>query len=193
MTDSDRTIALAEKALSQIKALRLCGDPQSFEIWYAYVAGTRPKLNAHINDILAQRQTLSPAEIDHIHYQFFSQARVAEQVENVGAKINDEVDQIVGMIEAALGTSAQYQNELEDSTRKLALPIDRDTLRVIVEALVFSTKEVEQENSALLSQKRVYLLGLGRPGRALLRDGELHRRAVALTDHCSRSNISWRS
>jgi diguanylate cyclase len=100
MTDSDRTIALAEQALSQIRALHLSGDPQSFEIWYTYVAGTRPKLNAHINDILAQRRTLSPADLDQIYYQFFSPARAAERVETVGAKINDEVDQIVAMIEA---------------------------------------------------------------------------------------------
>src|ERR1043166_6593672 len=156
-TDSDRTIALAEQALGQIKALKLPGDPQSYEIWYTYVAGTRPKLNAHINDILARRETLSPAagprpkpnppindilarretpspaDLDQIYYQFFSQARVAEHVEIVGAKIQGEVDQIVAMIEAAIGASTQYQNELEDSGRKLALPIDRDTLRVIGE------------------------------------------------------------
>jgi diguanylate cyclase len=177
MTDSDRTIALAEQALSQIKALRLCADPQSFEIWYAYVAGTQPKLNAHINDILAQRQTLSPADVDQIHYQFFSQARVAERVETVGAKIKDEVDQIVAMIEGSIGASAQYQNELEDSSRKLALPIDRDTLRVIVESLVFSTKEVEQENSTLSAS-----LGLSRKQIADLQEDLVSIRAESLSD-----------
>src|ERR1700736_4732258 len=138
MTDSDRTITLAEQALSQIKALALSGDPQSFEIWYTYVAGTRPQLNAHINAILAQRRTLSSTDLDQIYYQFFSPARAAERVETVGAKTK-----------AAIGATAHYQNELEDSSRKLALPIDRDTLRLIVESLVFSTKEVEQENSTL--------------------------------------------
>src|ERR1700738_5345538 len=78
MTDSDRTITLAEQALSQIKALAPSGDPQSFEIWYTYVAGTRPQLNAHINAILAQRHTLSPTDLDQIYYQFFSPARAAE-------------------------------------------------------------------------------------------------------------------
>ena len=87
MTDSGRTITLAEQALSQIKALRLSGDPQSFEIWYPYVAGTRPKLNDHINDMLARRPTLSPADLEQIYYQFFSPASVAERVETVGAKI----------------------------------------------------------------------------------------------------------
>ena len=146
-TDSDRTIAFAEQALGQIKALKLSADPRNFEIWYTYVAGTRPELNAFINDLLGQRPTLLPADLDQIHYQFFSPARAAERVETVGAKVKDEVDQIVAMIEAALGATSQYQSELEDSSRKLALPIDRDTLRVIVESLVFSTKEVETARS----------------------------------------------
>jgi diguanylate cyclase len=175
--DSDRTIALAEQALGQIKALKLPGDPQSFEIWYTYVAGTRPKLNAHINDILARRETLSPADLDQIYYQFFSQARVAEHVEIVGAKIQGEVDQIVAMIEAAIGASTQYQNELEDSGRKLALPIDRDTLRVIVESLVFSTKEVEQENSTLTAS-----LGLSRKQIEHLQEDLVSIRAESLSD-----------
>src|SRR5215471_7074047 len=176
-TDSDRTIAVAEQALGQIKALKLPGDPRSFEIWYTYVAGTRPKLNAFINDLLAQRPTLSAAELDQIYYQFFSPARAAERVETVGAKINDEVDQIVAMIEAAIGASTQYQSELEDSTRKLALPIDRDTLRVIVESLVFSTKEVEQENSTLSAS-----LGLSRRQIADLQEDLVSIRAENLSD-----------
>jgi diguanylate cyclase len=176
-TDSARTIALAEQALGQIKALKLRGDPQSFEIWYTYVAGTRPKLNAHINDILAQREMLSSADIDQIYYQFFSHARVAERVETVGAKIQGEVDQIVAMIEAAIGASTQYQNELEDSTRKLALPIDRDTLRVIVESLVFSTKEAEQENSSLSAS-----LGLSRKQIEHLQEDLVSIRAESLSD-----------
>lgn len=176
-TDSDRTIALAEQALGQIKALKLSADPQSFEIWYTYVAGSRPKLNGFINDLLTQRPTLSPADLEHIHYQFFSPARVAEKVESVGAKIRDEVDQIVAMIEAAIGATSQYQDELEGSSRRLALPIDRETLRVIVESLVFSTKEVERENSTLSAS-----LGLSRKQIADLQEDLVSIRAESLSD-----------
>jgi diguanylate cyclase len=158
--DSDYTIAIAEGALGRIKALRLAGDPQSFELWYAYVAGTRPKLNERINAILAQRPTVSAAELGDLRREFFAAARTAERVETVGGKINDEIDQIVAMIEAAMGVTAEYRDELEAQGRRLALPIDRATLRIIVESLVTSTKEVEQENTALsmslrLSRKQI--------------------------------------
>jgi diguanylate cyclase len=175
--DSERTRALAERALGQIKALQLSGDPQSFELWYAYVAGTHPKLNEHVNAVMAQRKTLPADEQERIHRQFFPTARVAERVEIVGAKIKDEVDQIVAMIEVAIGTTAQYQNELEDSSRKLALPIDRDTLRVIVESLVYSTKEVERENSTLNMS-----LGLSKKQIEHLQEDLVSIRAESLSD-----------
>jgi diguanylate cyclase len=175
--DSERTIALAERALGQIKALHLSADPQSFELWYTYVAGTQPKLNEHVNNLLAQRKMLSAAELDQVYYQYFPAARAAERVETVGAKINDEVDQIVAMIEAAIGATAQYQNELVDSSRKLALPIDRDTLRIIVESLVFSTKEVERENSSLSAS-----LGLSRKQIEHLQNDLVSIRAESLSD-----------
>lgn len=171
------TITLAERALGQIKALQLSAEPQSFEIWYAYVAGTLPKLNERINAVLAERKTLSADELDEIHRQFFSHARVVERVEAVGAKINDEVDQIVAMIEAAIGATAQYQNELEDNSRKLGLAIDRETLRVIVESLVYSTKEVERENSSLSES-----LGLSRKEIAHLQEDLVSIRAESLSD-----------
>jgi diguanylate cyclase len=171
------TIALAERALGKIKQLQLSADPQSFELWYAYVAGIRPKLNEHIDAILVQGKTLSAAELDQIQRVFLSAARIAERVETVGAKINDEVDQIVAMIEATIGANTQYQNELEDSGRKLTLPIDRDTLRVIVESLVFLTKEVEQENSTLSAS-----LGLSRKQIEHLQKDLMSIRAESLSD-----------
>jgi diguanylate cyclase len=175
--DSDYTIALAERALGQIKALHLSADPPSLELWYTYAAATQPKLNEHINAILAQRPTLSAAELDHIHREFFAPARVAERVETVGAKINDEVDQIVAMIEAAIGATTQYQNELADSSAKLTLPIDRDTLRIIVESLVSSTREVELENSTLSAS-----LGHSRKQIAHLQQDLVSIRAESLSD-----------
>jgi diguanylate cyclase len=35
----ERTMALAEIALSQIKALRQEATPRNYKIWYAYVTG----------------------------------------------------------------------------------------------------------------------------------------------------------
>ena len=49
-----RTIAYAETAMGQIKALRQPATPRNFEIWYTYATGHRPELNQAINETLVR-------------------------------------------------------------------------------------------------------------------------------------------
>jgi hypothetical protein len=45
----ERTLAFAEIALRQIKALRQPAEPRDYEIWYSYATGYNPNLNKAIN------------------------------------------------------------------------------------------------------------------------------------------------
>jgi diguanylate cyclase len=47
--DHQRTMAYAEIALGQIKALRLAAIPRNYEIWYAYATGYQPSLIKNFN------------------------------------------------------------------------------------------------------------------------------------------------
>ena len=44
--EHERTMAFAEIALGQIKALRQPATPRNYEIWYTYATGYHPALNA---------------------------------------------------------------------------------------------------------------------------------------------------
>ena len=50
--EHERTLAFAEIALGQIKALRQPATPRNYEIWYAYATGYHPSLNQKINEHL---------------------------------------------------------------------------------------------------------------------------------------------
>ena len=58
----EHTIAFAEIALQQIRALRQPALPRNFEIWYQYATGYSPELNGAINQMLAQKISLSDAD-----------------------------------------------------------------------------------------------------------------------------------
>src|SRR5262249_51340263 len=103
---------------------------------------------------------LTTGEIDDIYRRFILPSRVASRLETTGAKIKDEIDQIVAMIEAAIGATSHYQQDLSENSQRLKRPIERETLRIIVESLIYSTKEIEQENATLnlslrLSRKQI--------------------------------------
>src|SRR5690242_13747553 len=56
--EHERTMAFADIALGQIKALRQSATPRNYEIWYAYATGYHPSLNQRINEILKEKSAL---------------------------------------------------------------------------------------------------------------------------------------
>jgi diguanylate cyclase len=144
-----RSLAFAEIALGQIKALRLPAYPRNYEVWYAYATGYNPSLNQSINETLSRNGTLTAADIDQIYESYLSPVRLTDRLDNVGNRIVDEIEQVMAMIDAAVGSATQYTESLASATHDLGSAKDRDGLRSIVESLVRATRDMEENNSKL--------------------------------------------
>jgi diguanylate cyclase len=146
--EHERTMAFAEIALGQIKALRQPATPRHYEVWYAYAQGYHPSLNQSINETLARNGTLTEADIDQIYETYVSPIHLSERIDKVGVQVMGEIEQVMAMIDAAVGSAASYQESLVDAGQQLG-GADREGLRAIVEGLVASAKEMEQDNQRL--------------------------------------------
>jgi diguanylate cyclase len=152
MADGDeheRTMAFAEIALGQIKALRQSAEPRNYEVWYHYATGYNQSLNRTINETLARKGNLGDGELEEIHSSYISATRLTQQIDTFGAKVSDEIDQVMAMVDAALGSASSYTESLADATTRLGTAKDRDGLRAIVESLIGTTKEIERSNQTL--------------------------------------------
>jgi diguanylate cyclase len=147
--DHERTMAFAEIAFGQIKALRQPASPRHFEIWYAYATGYNPSLNQTINETLARDGTLTEADIDRIYQTYISPTRFTDRIDHVGAQVKGEIEQVMAMIGAAAGSASSYTENLANASEMLGRTNDGAGLRIIVESLVKATKEVDQTNKAL--------------------------------------------
>jgi diguanylate cyclase len=147
--EHERTMAFAEIAFGQIRALRLPATPRHFEIWYNYATGYNPSLNQLINETLARNGTLSEADVEHIHETFISPRRFTDRIEHVGSQVMDEIEQVMAMIGAAVGTATSYSENLASASQMLGSAKDGASLRMIVESLIQATKEVEENNKSL--------------------------------------------
>jgi diguanylate cyclase len=147
--EHERTIAFADIALSQIKALRQPATPRNYEIWYAYATGYSPSLNARVNDTLAANGSLSETDLDDIYGTYLSPTRLTERIDKVSDQVMGEIEQVMAMIDAAAGSASNYSESLADASQKLGQSKDRDGLRAIVESLVHSAKEMEESNQQL--------------------------------------------
>jgi len=147
--EHERTMAFAEIALGQIKALRQAATPRNYEIWYAYGSGHHHALNQKINETLTHNGGLSEADLELIYETYLSSARMTERIDKVGSQVKGEIEQVMAMIEAAAGFANSYTESLADMTEKLGQSKDREGLRTIVESLVQTAKDMEASNHRL--------------------------------------------
>jgi diguanylate cyclase len=147
--EHERTLAFAEIALGQIKALRHPATPRNYEVWYAYATGYNPSLNHTINETLAKNGTLTDGDLDHVYSTYISPARYDDKIDNLGSRVISEIDQVMAMIGAAVGSASNYTESLSTVTDKLGTARDREGLRAIVESLVATATEMKESNIAL--------------------------------------------
>jgi diguanylate cyclase len=147
--DHERTMAFAEIALEQMKALAQPAVPRNYEIWYTYATGYNLALNHRINEIIKQKAALTQDELDQLFESYLSPSRVTERIDKVGTQVMGEIEQVMAMIDAAAGDANSYTESLADMGEKIVQSQDREGLRAIVESLVQATKEMETSNQRL--------------------------------------------
>ena len=143
-----RTLAFADIALGQIKALAQPATPRNFEIWYNYATGYNPALNQLINQTLEQKGPLSEADLDHIYTTYITPNRT-ERIDRVNSRVLDEIKQVLDMIDAAAGSATDYSASLADASARLDGAHDGEGLRAVIELLVRGAQEMEANNKKL--------------------------------------------
>ena len=148
-TDPERSLAFAQIALGQIKALRQSATPRNYEIWYSYATGYNPSMNQAINDLLTRSKNLTEEELEQIYENYLSPARITDRIDTVGSRVSDEISQVMAMIDAAAGSASNYSESLAGMSEKISSAKDREGLRSIVESLVETTNEMQVTNTSL--------------------------------------------
>ncbi len=89
--EHERTLAFADLALGQIRALGQAATPRNFEIWYHYATGYKPALNQSINETLANKGALSEADLEQTYDTYIATSHVGERIDSLGSRVLDEV------------------------------------------------------------------------------------------------------
>lgn len=144
-----RTMAFADIALGQIKALRQSAEPRNYEVWYHYATGYNPSLNKAINETIERKGNIDSADLDAIRQQFLASSRLDQKIDALGAKVAGEIDEIVGAVGSAMGSASTYGKTLANATMQIGHVKDGRALRAIVENLLATTEEMQRTNRAL--------------------------------------------
>ncbi len=149
LDEHERTMAFAEVALGQIRSLRQTAIPRNYEIWYVYATGYNAPLNKIINETLARSGKLTEADLEQIYETYLSHIKTTDRIDKVGARVIGEIDDVMKLLDEALGMSAVYDASLSGATERLATAKSRDQVEAIVETLIRATREMRETNKAL--------------------------------------------
>jgi diguanylate cyclase len=147
--EHERSLAFAEVALGQIRALGHPASPRNFEIWYHYATGYNQALNQTINETLAKNGALNEADLDQVYNTHIAASRMGERIDSVGVRVLDEIKQVMATIDAAAGSATSYSKSLNLASETLAQANDGEALRQVIEHLVQGAKEMELNNKKL--------------------------------------------
>ena len=147
--DIERTFEIAQRALELMKAYGSSACPRSYEVWYTYVSGSKPLMNDAIKQITAKQGSLSDGDIDSLYDAHLGTQHFADEAERTGESVLVEINQVMEMLELALGSTTKYGESLEAFSKDLAGPVDRNRIREVLESLVGATKDVSSTNTVL--------------------------------------------
>lgn len=142
------TIAFGETALDQIKALRQPASPLNYEIWYHYATGYNAALNEVINAKLSGGQ-FTKEDAAQVHQQFFATTRTTDRLETIGSKVVDKIDQIMSVIDTAVGSTSRHSESLADMSDQLGHIEDDTDIGAIIEGLLHTVRAMKEDNRVL--------------------------------------------
>jgi diguanylate cyclase len=147
--DCIQTYEFAEIALGQIKSLKQPANPRNYEVWYHYATGYNPAVNQLINQLLKSNGRLSQSDIDAIYERFFSPARQVNEIDSATSRFVQQIDEVLGLLNQAAGASNVHAADLAQMNRKLGTATELAGVRVIIENLIKTAREMEVTNRTL--------------------------------------------
>ncbi len=155
MSDKDdhiRTITYGESAIGYIKKNTLPAYPRSYELWYTYAAGYNQGLNRAVNETIKENGRVSTDEMLSLYGRFLSPTRLGDRLDDVGAKVSKEVEEIVETLKLSADATSDYGSALEQAGLKITSNTDPEKLKMYVTHLVKSTQNAVASNRKLESQ-----------------------------------------
>jgi len=147
--DIDRSFFIGQRALELMKTYGSSADPRSYEVWYTYVSGHKPALNEAIKKVTAEHGSLSSSHIEKLYDEHLAAQRAARDTEKASAFMLGEIEQVMEMIDTALGSTARYGESLQAFSNDLTGPVDRNRVRDLIATVVRATHQVTDTNQQL--------------------------------------------
>ncbi|MGY2047001.1 GGDEF domain-containing protein [Methylobacterium sp. JK268] len=153
--DTDRSFAVGQRAIELMKAYGSSACPRSYAVWYTYVSGHQPLLNEAVKRLTTEHGALHDDAIDVLYDTYIDSRRHTVETERAGTGLLGEMEQVLEILDVALGSTARYGASLQAFSKDIVEPtVTRGRLRELVSSLVAATRDVTANNRTLEARMR---------------------------------------
>ena len=116
---------------------RCSADPQSYAVWFAYAAQSKPVLNEELDEILAESGGISAVEIQQLFDAHLKDQRdTDESLETISRAIEDKVAGAKSLVSDAISSTDDYVSTLDRAKAQLPPGSSRDQIVGAIEGII---------------------------------------------------------
>lgn len=138
-----------DNAMRLLKEGNIPPFPQFYELFYTYVTGVNPALNARIKALMEDSDVPEGALAEKLYKEFTRAKDFEDRLDSVSDEISEKISSVNKAIEGAISSTTSYSGSLEAASGVLAGDMDKDTLKALAMRLLTETRQMEQNNRAL--------------------------------------------
>ncbi len=147
--DSDRINDIAAKAWARLKKDSIALSPRNFEVWYTYYANEHVQLKEEINTLIAEKGTLSGADIYVIYNKFLSENRHDELFQKAGDHIHNAIEDVSGVMDNIREATSNYSTTLNGVSAKLGSASSQEEIKAVLKDVMADTSKMLEHNKLL--------------------------------------------
>ena len=131
----------AQTVFKLISEHRTSADPTAYAVWYKYVAGRQPELNAAVDAVLEQSGAISVAEMQHLHAEFIAEdSRSDEDLDTISRAIRDEVAGAQSLVTDIISNTDDYVSSMDKAKSMLPPNASQDDLSDAIGGIIEQTE-----------------------------------------------------
>jgi len=143
----DHARALSDRAVELMRQYKAPPTPPQYELWFNYAAGLNQELIDALDTAVQDGYATDAARMRDLHMRFFG-GNVTAAVDDMGAKLQEEMQKFAHVLESTGQDTATYGKTLTVATQQLHHG-DMTQFKLIIEGVVAATRAMETKHKVL--------------------------------------------
>lgn len=143
----------AERALEILEERGYPPNPANFTIWYTHLSGKFPDLSEEVTRSESEEGGLTSEMSGQLFRKFFTQGEQEQALQDTGAKISQEMSEVLKILAEASGDAESFQSSLQSNLKDLTDDQGLDAITKAMKSLVGEAQKIQSSNADM--QKRL--------------------------------------